>query len=110
YTFDTHGSNFDTVLVIGQSCSASPWGCNDDSLDGVTSSLQQNLRAGQRVTIQLSAYGSVAAEPMPATQDGRAALPATTEVEAGTTSPVTEPDEADKLTYTLNVSYINTLF
>lgn len=70
YTFDTHGSDFDTVLVVGPGCAVAPWRCNDDSLDGRTSSITHRLAEAQTAFLQVSAYRNVEdADPLPPLTD-----------------------------------------
>ncbi|MEZ4431162.1 MAG: PPC domain-containing protein [bacterium] len=59
YTFDTLGSNFDTVLYLRSACgdAASEIACNDDrGGGGTTSRITTNLAAGQRITVVVDGY------------------------------------------------------
>lgn len=60
FRFDTVGSDFDTVLTRQGSCVATDeLACNDDVGQGVlTSSLDVQAEAGERIVLGISAYGS----------------------------------------------------
>lgn len=56
YTFDTHGSQLDTLLyVLDATCDGSELGCNDDG-DGHQSALSVTLLAGQSVTVVVDGH------------------------------------------------------
>ena len=57
YTFDTHGSNFDTVLYLRDSCNGNELVCNDD-FGAITSQITANLLLGQQVIIFVDTFGT----------------------------------------------------
>jgi hypothetical protein len=58
YSFDTFGSNYDTVLHVRDATCAGPeLGCNDDAL-GIASQLSLPLAAGQVVVVVVDGFGS----------------------------------------------------
>lgn len=60
YTFDTNGSDFDTVLYVldGAECGAPEIACDDDGGDSVQSELTVQLDAGQTVVVVVDGYSS----------------------------------------------------
>jgi hypothetical protein len=58
YTFDTVGSNFDTVLYVLDSCSGQELACDDDVILGVvrTSEVTVDLAANQTVIVVVDAF------------------------------------------------------
>ena len=60
YTFDTSGSDYDTVLAILDGCDigATELACDDDGGTGLTSSATLTLAADQTVIIQIDAFGT----------------------------------------------------
>jgi len=57
YTFDTNGSNFDTVLYLLQGdCTGTELACNDD-YDDLQSSVTMFLREQQQVTVVVDGFG-----------------------------------------------------
>ncbi len=59
YTFETLGADFDTVLyVLSGPCTGSELACDDDSGGGTASRVTVDLRASERVTVVVDAYGS----------------------------------------------------
>lgn len=58
YTFDTVGSDFDTVLHVHSDCTTAAIGCNDDGPStGTQSLLTLSLDAGQQVVIVVDGFG-----------------------------------------------------
>ncbi len=55
YVIDTVGSDFDTVLLVYDSCGGTQIACNDDSQD-LQSRVQVSLSAGQSVKIAVGSY------------------------------------------------------
>lgn len=66
FTFDTAGTDFDTVLYIfngNTSCAGAELGCNDDRVDGgedLTSIVSVRLTAGQHITVFVDGYADMA--------------------------------------------------
>ncbi|MBI2379091.1 MAG: hypothetical protein HYV07_34165 [Deltaproteobacteria bacterium] len=62
YSFDTFGSDFDTVLAVqnGACNPSSELACNDQT-DGDQSRVRVDLTAGQRITIVIDGWGAAAA-------------------------------------------------
>ena len=62
FTFDTLGSDFDTLLaILDGDCGGDEFACNDDAFEGdirTRSSVDVDLAAGELVTIALSGWGS----------------------------------------------------
>lgn len=60
YTFNTNGSDFDTVLYVldGAECGAPEIACDDDGGDSVQSELTVPLDAGQTVVVVVDGYSS----------------------------------------------------
>src|SRR5262245_40267854 len=58
YTFDTAGSQFDTVLEIREYNTNASLGCNDDSGGTLQSTVAVSLAAGQTVLVVVDGYGS----------------------------------------------------
>ena len=61
YTFDTVGSNFDTVLYALDGCAGAELACNDDTA-GLASELRLDLQAEQRIIVVVDGsneFGSV---------------------------------------------------
>ncbi|MBV1860595.1 MAG: hypothetical protein KUG77_19435 [Nannocystaceae bacterium] len=60
YTFDTNGSDFDTVLYVlgGAECGAPELACDDDGGDSAQSEVTLPLDAGQSVTVVVDGYSS----------------------------------------------------
>lgn len=57
YTFDTTGTDFDTVLYVRDgACLGAELDCNDDNDDGLQSTVVVSLRAGQTVVIVVDGY------------------------------------------------------
>lgn len=57
YTFDTNGTDFDTVLYLRDgACTGAEIDCNDDNDDGVQSTVTATLRAGQTIVIVVDGY------------------------------------------------------
>ncbi len=64
YTFDTFGTQFDTILhVHSGSCGGAEIACNDDSSMGTDSEVSVQLAAGQTVVIMVDGYGSSSEGP-----------------------------------------------
>ena len=62
YTFDTHGSDFDTVLeVLSETCGSDSLGCNDDT-DGLRSEVTVELEAGQLITLVVGGFRAASGE------------------------------------------------
>jgi hypothetical protein len=58
YRIDTIGSTFDTVLYVLQgACEGEELACNDDTDEGVHSSVNVDLAAGELVTIVVDGFG-----------------------------------------------------
>jgi hypothetical protein len=57
FTFDTIGSNFDTVLSVSTSCAGESLGCNDDNGFDTTSAVTVYLLAGASVVVFVQAFG-----------------------------------------------------
>ncbi|MDY7228287.1 hypothetical protein [Hyalangium rubrum] len=57
FTYTTHGSNYDTVLVVTDWNSSATLGCNDNAPGGSTSGVSVNLSAGQEVSITVDGAG-----------------------------------------------------
>ena len=51
YTFDTHGSAFDTDLAVLDTCDGAELGCGGNTGDRITSEVTLSLTAGQTVVI-----------------------------------------------------------
>jgi hypothetical protein len=59
HTFETTDASFDTVLyVLRGECGGPEIGCDDDGGDGTQSRVTVDLRASERVTVVVDAYGS----------------------------------------------------
>ena len=60
YTFDTNGSDFDTVLYVldGAECGAPEIACDDDGGDSLQSELTVPLDAGQTVVVVVDGYNT----------------------------------------------------
>lgn len=58
FQFNTFGSLFDTVLEIRDLLTGSSLGCNNDSNNGVQSSLNVTLSAGQKVIVVIDGLGT----------------------------------------------------
>lgn len=60
YTFDTNGSDFDTVLYVldGVECGAPELACDDDGGDSVQSEVSVVLDEGQSVTVVVDGYNA----------------------------------------------------
>lgn len=60
YTFDTNGSDFDTVLYVldGAECGAPELACDDDGGDSLQSELTVPLDAGQTVVVVVDGYNT----------------------------------------------------
>lgn len=57
YTFDTTGTDFDTVLYVRDgACLGAELDCNDDNDEGVQSTVVVSLRAGQTVVVVVDGY------------------------------------------------------
>lgn len=57
YSFDTQGSDFDTVLAVYEGvCGLKELACNDDDM-GITSLVAMPLEAGQQVTVVVDGFG-----------------------------------------------------
>ena len=56
YTFDTRGSDFDTVLeILPGLCGTDTLGCNDDT-DGLRSEVTVDLEDGQEITLVVGGF------------------------------------------------------
>jgi hypothetical protein len=59
HTFETTDASFDTVLyVLRGECGGPEIGCDDDGGEGTESRVTVDLRASERVTVVVDAYGS----------------------------------------------------
>ena len=59
FSFDTEGSDYDTVLHVRDGlCTGAELACNDDGLPNYLSELDVTLTAGQEVTIVLSGFNA----------------------------------------------------
>ena len=57
FTFDTDGSDYDTVLHLRDgNCSGPELACSDDDLPGYLSSLTVELTQGQEITVVVSGF------------------------------------------------------
>lgn len=60
YTFDTEGSDYDTVLYVQDAaCGGNELGCNDDAI-GLQSSVTVDLAGGQTVVLVVSGWNNAA--------------------------------------------------
>ena len=57
YTFDTVGSNFDTVLFALDSCGGTELACNDDTV-GVRSEITVDLLAGETILVVVDGWST----------------------------------------------------
>ncbi len=57
YTFDTEGSDFDTVLYVRSTCESGELACNDNGPSGETSRVSVVLDAGQEVVVVVDGAG-----------------------------------------------------
>lgn len=59
FTFDTNGSDFDTIVEVRDgSCDGLSLGCDDDGGDSTTSLLSLSLSAGERVVVIVDGYST----------------------------------------------------
>lgn len=56
WTFDTYGSDFDTVLYALTSCGGEELACNDDGPEGFQSELTLELTAGQTIVLVVDGF------------------------------------------------------
>ena len=57
YVFSTTGSGFDTILYALADCSGRELACNDDAHSDLTSKLELDLEANQRILIVVDGFG-----------------------------------------------------
>lgn len=62
WTFDTNGSDYDTLLYAVMSCGGAELACDDDDGDGLQSQITLTLTAGQTIVLVVDGYSDHAGD------------------------------------------------